>query len=184
MKISNCWSHENFECVWAMCCLYSPGSQQGGVSPSWGSVSHLRPGGLGGSQPTKWPHPGLQTAVDREPVRQGTGQHHHCCSTSCQNNSRYAEFNKPLNASYVTNHNHFSESETQILHTYCWNQRNFFCPVVSVKCLFSGQCTGKQEKTTKYSKGRKWWWSVSVIAPLCLCSECGGERTQLQDGRT
>lgn len=60
--------------------LYSPGSQQGGVSPSGGFVPHLSPGELGASQPTKRPRPGLQAAVDREPVRQGTGQHQQCCS--------------------------------------------------------------------------------------------------------
>lgn len=75
-------------------CLYSPGSQQGGVPPSGGPVAHLGPGELGASQPTKRPRPGLQAAVDREPVRQGTGQHHHCLGATCQSTGSFLE---PLN---------------------------------------------------------------------------------------
>lgn len=42
----------------------SPGSQQSGVTPARGSVPHLSPGELGASQPSQWPRPGLQTALD------------------------------------------------------------------------------------------------------------------------
>lgn len=56
--------------------VYSAGSQQSGVPPTRGSVPHLSPGELGPSRPPKRPHPGLQTALDREPLGQGTGQLH------------------------------------------------------------------------------------------------------------
>ena len=65
------------QCVVSLC-VYSPGSQQGGVPPGGGSVPDLGPGELGGPQPPERPHRGLQAAVDREPVRKGTGQLRHC----------------------------------------------------------------------------------------------------------
>lgn len=64
-------------------CFYSPGSQPGRVPQSRGSVTHLSPGELGGPKSTEWPHSGVQAAVDRESVRQRTGQLHHLICAAC-----------------------------------------------------------------------------------------------------
>lgn len=163
--------------------FYSPGSQQSGVSPGWGSVSHLSPGELGASQPTKRPGAGLQTAVDREPVWQGTGLHHHCHSTACQKSSLYVEFNKPLNIIYVTNHSTFCQSNSRnkhYTHTAGFNIISTDVMLLSEMLYFwPSACKCREWNPQVFVTLIEW----SVITPLCLCSECGGERTQLQDGR-
>lgn len=56
------------------CAPCSSGSQPGGVPPSRRPVPHLGPGELGAAGSSQRPRPGLPAAVDREPVRQRTGQ--------------------------------------------------------------------------------------------------------------
>lgn len=164
-------------------CLYSPGSQPGGVSASWRSISDLRSGLLERSQSTKRPCPELQAAVDWEPIGQGTGRLYHRLNTTCQ----CALLN--LQMQLVSQLTPLFWESVKFKHTdsytHHWNQW-YYVTVHTDQTLFTEHkplnAEWKPCRNTRNIIKRFTLTEWSVIHPMC--SECGGEWTELQDGGT